>query len=333
MSLELVRAGRIEIADLHLVLGEGKTAVEAVNDLTLTIEPGELVCVLGPSGCGKSSLLGAIAGLIAPTRGSVAVDGAAVVRPGADRGLVFQQHTLLPWRSIVDNVAFGLQARGVPRRARREAAHALLGQVGLAGFERHYPAQLSGGMQQRAELARVLINEPAVLLMDEPFAALDALTRLRMQELFIELWGRRRPTVVFVTHDVDEAILLGDRLVVLGRGPGRIAAELPVELARPRGPELVSSAAFVQLRRRCLDLLRAEPPVSQTTDERGADHEERRVTLVEAGSVGVRRGAADGIGGGGAIDGTGGDGPGARRPGRAGAGSAASGGRPDAGAG
>jgi NitT/TauT family transport system ATP-binding protein len=259
MPAERLDRGRIQLQQLSVVLGTGASAVEAVRDFDLDVSSGEFLCLLGPSGCGKSTLLGAVAGFLRPASGQVLVDEVPVERPGADRGMVFQQHSLLPWRRVLDNVAFGLKARGVPRRERQAAAAEMLAAVGLAGFERHFPAQLSGGMQQRVELARVLINRPSVILMDEPFGALDAQTRLKMQELLLQIWGRVRTTILFVTHDIDEAIFLGDRVVVLTTRPGVIRAELPVKFARPRAPELLTSSSFLQLRRRCFELLREVP--------------------------------------------------------------------------
>jgi NitT/TauT family transport system ATP-binding protein len=188
--------------------------------------------------------------------------------PHPDRGLVFQQHTLFPWQRVIDNVAYGLKMKGVARNERRAQAQALLEQVGLSGFERRYPAQLSGGMQQRVEIARVLINRPRVLLMDEPFGALDALTRARMQQLLLEMWTRIRTTVVFVTHDIDEALFLADRILVMSARPGRLIEDLPLDFARPRSPALVTSAPFVALKRHCLELLHrgeAEVPLPRVT--------------------------------------------------------------------
>ena len=247
--------GRIEIDHVHMEVGDGPGRFEALHDVSLAVEPGEFVCLLGPSGCGKSTLLGALAGHLAPARGVVRVDGEAVAGPHPERGLVFQQHTLFPWLSVVDNVAFGLKMKGVARAERHARALELLAGVGLAGFESRYPAQLSGGMQQRVEIARVLINRPRVLLMDEPFGALDALTRARMQQLLLEVWAGIRTTVVFVTHDIDEALFLADRILVMSARPGRIIEDRRVDFARPRTPELLTAADFVALKRHCLHLL------------------------------------------------------------------------------
>jgi NitT/TauT family transport system ATP-binding protein len=252
-------SGRIAIERLSLQLGHGEAAFTALDDVSFDVAPGEFVCLLGPSGCGKSTLLGALAGHLAPSHGAIRVDGRPIASPSPERGLVFQHHTLLPWRSVLDNVAFGLKMQGVAKRERRIRAAELLQLVGLAGFEERYPSELSGGMQQRVELARVLINQPRVLLMDEPFGALDALTRLAMQELLLDVWARFRPTVLFVTHDIDEALFLADRLLVLGPRPGRIVETLTLPFARPRQAALSTSPDFIALKRHCLELLRGEP--------------------------------------------------------------------------
>jgi NitT/TauT family transport system ATP-binding protein len=247
--------GRINIDQLHLRVGHGAQAFEAVRDVSLRVEPGEFVCLLGPSGCGKSTLLGALAGHLRPSRGGITVDGRAIDGPHAERGLVFQHHTLFPWRKVVDNVAFGLKMQGVARAERRRRARELLALVGLEAFADHYPAQLSGGMKQRVEIARVLINHPRVMLMDEPFGALDAQTRLMMQQLLLDLWARIRTTIVFITHDIDEALFLADRVLVMSPRPGRIIEQIAVPFARPRDAALVTSPAFTDLKRRCLHLL------------------------------------------------------------------------------
>ncbi|MCW7540192.1 ABC transporter ATP-binding protein [Aquabacterium sp. A7-Y] len=253
--MRAVNLGRIEIERLSIELGRGRETFAALQDVSFQVEPGEFVCLLGPSGCGKSTLLGALAGHLAPSRGSIRVDGQPVTGPHPERGLVFQQHTLFPWQRVVDNVAFGLKMKGVARSRRREEARALLDSVGLSGFERRYPSQLSGGMQQRVEIARVLINRPRVLLMDEPFGALDALTRVKMQQLLLDVWSRIRTTVVFITHDIDEALFLADRLLVMSGRPGRIVEDLRLPFPRPRHADLLTTPEFIALKRRCLALL------------------------------------------------------------------------------
>ena len=261
-------AGHVAIEHVHMEVGDGAARFEALHDVSLAVEPGEFVCLLGPSGCGKSTLLGALAGHLAPARGAVRVDGVAVDGPHPDRGLVFQQHTLFPWQRVIDNVAFGLKMKGVARAQRHAQAHELLASVGLEGFEQRYPAELSGGMQQRVEIARVLINRPRLLLMDEPFGALDALTRSRMQQLLLDIWSRHRTTVVFVTHDIDEALFLADRLVVMSARPGRIVDDLRLDFERPRDADLVTTPRFAELKRHCLHLLHrgeADTPLPRMT--------------------------------------------------------------------
>jgi len=248
-------SGAVEILGVHMEVGAGAERFEALHDVSVSIAPGEFVCLLGPSGCGKSTLLGALAGHLAPARGELRVDGEGVRAPHPERGLVFQQHTLFPWLRVVDNVAYGLKMQGVAREERRARALELIARVGLAGFESRYPAQLSGGMQQRVEIARVLINRPRVLLMDEPFGALDALARARMQQLLLEVWADIRTTVVFVTHDIDEALFLADRLLVMSARPGRIVDDRRLDFARPRTQQLLTTPGFAALKRHCLDLL------------------------------------------------------------------------------
>jgi NitT/TauT family transport system ATP-binding protein len=247
--------GKIDIEHVHISLGEAQQAFEALHDISIKIAPGEFVCILGPSGCGKSTLLGALAGHLRPSRGNIRVDGLGIDGPHPDRGLVFQQHTLFPWKKVLQNVAFGLKMRGVGREERFSRARDLLKLVGLEGFEDSYPSQLSGGMQQRVEIARVLINDPLVMLMDEPFGALDAQTRMKMQELLLEAWSRIKTTIVFITHDIDEALFLADRILVMSPRPGKIIEELTLDFPRPRSAGLVTSARFTELKRHCLALL------------------------------------------------------------------------------
>lgn len=252
------QAGRIDAQGVSIRLGQGAQAFEAVHALDFAVEPGEFVCILGPSGCGKSTLLGALAGHLVPSAGRLHVDGRTVDGPSPERGMVFQHHTLLPWRSVLDNVAFGLKMQGQRRAQCHLRALEMLQLVGLADFAERWPKQLSGGMQQRAEIARVLINRPRLLLMDEPFGALDAQTRARMQELLLDIWTQIRTTVVFVTHDIDEALFLADRILVMSPRPGRFIEDLRLDFARPRNASLLTTQAFTHLKRHCLDLLRHE---------------------------------------------------------------------------
>jgi NitT/TauT family transport system ATP-binding protein len=224
-------------------------------ETSLEIAPGEFVCLLGPSGCGKSTLLNCIAGYVRPSAGSVLVDGEAVKEPGPDRGMVFQQYSLFPWKTIRDNIAFGPKIAG---RDSDAIANTFLEMVGLTKFAKKYPAELSGGMQQRVGIARALANYPSVLLMDEPFGALDAQTRLMMQENLLKIWSEFGITVVFVTHDVDEAIFLADRVLVMSASPGSIIADMRVTLGRPRAPDIAISPEFMQLKKQCLEQIRSE---------------------------------------------------------------------------
>jgi NitT/TauT family transport system ATP-binding protein len=259
MTLEALapNAGSIALANVAVNFGEGRQAVRAIEQLDLRIEPGEFVSILGPSGCGKSTILGAIAGFMPVSSGDVRVDAQRVAAPGPDRGFVFQQHTLFPWKTVARNVEFGLKMRGIARAQRQNTAREILTRIGLGEFLHHYPHQLSGGMQQRVALARVLVNRPRVLLMGEPFCALDAQTRLQMQEILLGLWHELHMTVVFVTHDVDEAVFLSDRVIVLTHRPGTIKREILVDLPRPRTHEVLTAPEFTQRKREALSLLLA----------------------------------------------------------------------------
>ncbi|MHA4813504.1 ABC transporter ATP-binding protein [Streptomyces aculeolatus] len=208
--------------------------VTAIGDVSFSVNEGEFVSVLGPSGCGKTTVLNIVAGFVNLTEGEVVVDGRAVSGPGPDRGVVFQSHALFPWKTVLGNVVFGLRMKGVPRAERDAKGKEFLELVGLGGFEHKYPHELSGGMQQRLGVARVLANEPAVMLMDEPFASIDAQTRRKLQEDLTRIFEKRHPTVFFVTHDVDEAVFLSDRIVVLSKRPSRVREIVTVDLPRPR---------------------------------------------------------------------------------------------------
>ena len=248
---------KIVLAGVGKVYGED---VVAIDRLSMEGSSNEIVCLLGPSGCGKSTVLNLIAGFEFPTAGTVALDGEVVKWPGPDRGVVFQEHALFPWLTVVENIGFGSKLRrgqGDPAHY-RESVHRYIDWMGLKGFERSYPKMLSGGMRQRAALARVLVNEPKVLLMDEPFAALDAQTRLSMQMLLLNVWERLRTTILFITHDIDEAVFLGDRIYVMTARPGRIKEVIPVPLDRPRTYDMVLCGAFNQTKAHIFDLIREE---------------------------------------------------------------------------
>ncbi len=227
--------------------------IHALSNVDLTITPSQIVSIVGPSGCGKSTLLRMVAGFDAPTEGSILLGDKPITAPGADRGIVFQHPQLYPWLNVFDNVVFGPRMRGVPRAAFTPSAERYIEIVGLKGFERHFPYQLSGGMRQRLQIARVLINEPSILLMDEPFGALDYQTRLEMQKLLMDLCIDIAPTVLFITHDIDEAVFISDRIYVMSARPGRIVDVLDVPLPRPRVFETTTTHdMFAQLRLRVL---------------------------------------------------------------------------------
>ncbi|MEI8303041.1 MAG: ABC transporter ATP-binding protein [Burkholderiales bacterium] len=240
--------------------GGGTLALQATS---LTVAENDFVTILGPSGCGKSTLLRIIAGLDHPTAGEVLLDGARITAPGADRGMVFQSYTLFPWLDVLDNVCFGLRERGLPRAQQREIAQGFIARVGLNGFEHHYPKQLSGGMQQRTAIARALANNPRILLMDEPFGALDHQTRELMQELLLGIWEAERKTVLFVTHDIDEAVFMAGRVVVMSARPGRIKLDRPVELAHPRHYSVKTTPAFAALKAELTECVRVEVLAAQ----------------------------------------------------------------------
>ena len=245
-------SGQIEIRDLGVSFHAGGRSVAALDRLSFTVYPGEFLSLLGTSGCGKSTVLNVIAGFIQPTQGAVFLDGRPIDAPGPDRGMVFQRHALFPWRTVWQNVEFGLRMTGIPEPNRSQRVEHFLSLVGLAGFEDRYPAELSGGMEQRVGLARVLALDSQVLLMDEPFGALDAQTRMLMQELLLDIWEQSHRTVVFVTHDVEEAVLLADRILVLTARPAHVKQEIPVTLARPRSYNVVTTPAFATIKQQAL---------------------------------------------------------------------------------
>ena len=250
--------GAVQVEGLSVAFRRQGQENRVLDSIQLGIEPGEFICLLGPSGCGKSTLLNVIAGFIKPTEGYVLVDQQPITRPGADRGFVFQQYSLLPWKTTFQNVELGLKIRGMPKSNRTELVNDYLNRVGLYKHRHSYPYQLSGGMQQRASIIRALVNSPSVLLMDEPFAALDAQTRHMMQELLLDIWDDLKTTVIFVTHDIEEAIFLGDRLCIMGVQPGHIKAEMAIQLRRPRHFDDTLSTEFVDLHRQVFECIREE---------------------------------------------------------------------------
>ncbi|MEQ9559795.1 MAG: ABC transporter ATP-binding protein [Rhodospirillales bacterium] len=252
------RGAAISVENVSILFGTGENTFLAVDRVSTEIAAGEFVCIVGPSGCGKSTLLNAIAGLEHATSGAVRVDGAVVTGPAAQRGMVFQQPALFPWKSVRENVAYGPRMAGLSNVEARQVADGLLEMVGLAAFGDKRPQTLSGGMQQRVAIARALANTPSILLMDEPFGALDAQTRAMMQENLLQIWHQVGITVVFVTHDIDEAIFLADRILVMSAGPGRFVQEITVDIERPRRPEIAIDPRFVDIKRRSLEIIRRE---------------------------------------------------------------------------
>jgi ABC-type nitrate/sulfonate/bicarbonate transport system ATPase subunit len=250
---------KLTIDDVALrFMPKGGSPVTALEGISLDVATNEFAVIVGPSGCGKSSLLRLVAGLIEPTAGTIRLDGKQVTRPGKDRGMVFQSYTLFPWLTVRENVEFGLRVGGMAADERRAVARRYIAEVGLDGFEKAYPKQLSGGMMQRVALARALANDPQILLMDEPFGALDSQTRSLMQELLLKIWEHAHKTVLFITHDIDEAILLGDHVHVMTARPGRIKEVVEIDLRRPRSVETTTTPEFITLKRHIMGLIHDE---------------------------------------------------------------------------
>jgi NitT/TauT family transport system ATP-binding protein len=249
-------APKLEVQDVYKTYPTQNGLLTVLQNINLQIYPNEFVCLVGSSGSGKSTLLKIMAGLLAPSAGRVLVDGNDVTgRPGCDRGMVFQGYTLYPWLTVAQNVAFGLQIRKIPSSEQRERVSYFLDVVGLSRFANAYPKQLSGGMKQRVAIARALANEPALLLMDEPFGALDAQTKEQMQQFLLELWERTHVTVLTITHDIEEAIYLGQRVYVMGSHPGRITREIPILLPERNNLEVKLSSEFIEIKRQIVRAL------------------------------------------------------------------------------
>jgi len=244
----------------------GGPPTEALQPVSLRVADNDFITVLGPSGCGKSTLLRIVAGLDFPTSGRVVLDGMQVTGPGPDRGMVFQSYTLFPWLTVRQNICFGLREKAMPQREQDAIAAHYIERMGLAGFEHHYPKMLSGGMQQRTAIARALANDPKILLLDEPFGALDNQTRALMQELLLGIWEAERKTVLFVTHDIEEAIFVAGRVVVMSARPGRIKAEVTVDLPHPRHYTIKTTPAFSALKARLTEEIRVEALKVATAD-------------------------------------------------------------------
>jgi NitT/TauT family transport system ATP-binding protein len=254
----VVNKGNVTVANFSLSYETIGGSVDAVSDVSIHVNAGEFVSIIGPSGCGKSTLLNAVAGFLKPTRGDIAVDGEPVGGPSADRGMVFQQYSLFPWKTVRENVEFGLKMKGIDRSQREASARTLLGLAGLLSFENQYPDSLSGGMKQRVGIIRALATGPKVLLLDEPFGSLDAQTRIIMQQILTNMWQRLKTSVLFVTHDIDESIFLSDRVYCMTARPGTIKAEIAIPLERPRHQSMMMSSEFLALRRGLMSLIREE---------------------------------------------------------------------------
>jgi NitT/TauT family transport system ATP-binding protein len=261
------RSPKVAVREVSVTFDGHGQPVAALERISLEVAAGEFLCVVGPSGSGKSTLLRVLAGLLRQTAGTVHIEAD---RPGTPlTAMVFQEHALLPWRTVLDNVTFGLENRGIERAAREARAREMLALVGLARFARQYPHQLSGGMKQRVGIARALANDPEVLLMDEPLASLDAQTRTIMQEELLRIWATLGKTVVYVTHSLEEALLLGDRVVLLTARPGRVSQVFPVDLGRPRGLEIRASPAYGALLDKIWSQLREEVVRAMAEERRG----------------------------------------------------------------
>jgi len=258
------RDGSIQMQSLTKIYDPDGEHVTAIDEIDLGIEAGEFVSLVGPSGCGKSTLLNCISGFIEPTHGQIYVDGNPIDGPGADRGVVFQENRLLPWKTVRQNINLGPKMRGEIEDGRAEE---LLSKMGIEGTGDQYPTELSGGMQQRAEIARLLANDPEIMLMDEPFSALDALTKEIMQELLLDIWEEDNRTVVFITHDVEEAIFLADRVLIMTAGPGRIKESIDVDLERPRDLDVTTTPRFNELKEQALSAIVEEARAAMESEQ------------------------------------------------------------------
>jgi NitT/TauT family transport system ATP-binding protein len=248
----------------------GSRATQVIDDISFRTTEGEFLCILGPSGCGKTTLLKIIAGLIDPSSGDIIYSGNNT--DGPNNSMVFQEHGVFPWMNVIDNVAFGLEMRGISRKERYVQSLDFLKRVGLAQYATRNPHELSVGMRQRIAIARAFVNNPAILLMDEPFGSLDAQTRLILQDELLKIWSERKKTVIFVTHDIDEAILLGDRVLVMTRGPGKIREVITVGISRPRNLQMESTQEFVDIRMKIWNSIRSEVEQSMTGDRYETEH-------------------------------------------------------------
>ncbi|WP_183028405.1 ABC transporter ATP-binding protein [Variovorax sp. UMC13] len=263
MEHDLMSRNQLSIQGVSRVFeGTKGQRTQALQPIDFEVKENDFVTILGPSGCGKSTLLRIVAGLDFPTTGQVLLDGERIEGPGADRGVVFQSYTLFPWLTIAQNIRFGLRERGMSEAQQKERSDFFIAKVGLRGFENHFPKQLSGGMQQRTAIARALANDPKMLLLDEPFGALDNQTRVLMQELLLGIWESAQKTVLFVTHDIDEAIFMANRVAVFSARPGRIKTEIAVDFPHPRHYTIKTSPEFMAIKAQLTEEIRAESMAS-----------------------------------------------------------------------
>lgn len=249
-------ASKISIKEISKIYPGKEQDFVALKQVSLSVLPNEFVSIVGPSGCGKSTLLKLVAGLEESTEGKIWVDGKEVMGPGADRGMVFQSYTLFPWLTVVENIVFGLKLKGVPPAERKEIVDKYLELIKLTEFRNRYPKELSGGMKQRVAIARALANNPSVLLMDEPFGALDPQTKVSMQEMLIDIWRKEKTTIVFITHDIEEAIFLSQHVYVMQKAPGRIVKKINVPLPTERISEIKDTHQFIELKKQIVSLLK-----------------------------------------------------------------------------
>lgn len=249
--------GHILVKNLTVVYGARKPVV-AIKNLSFEVKAGEFVSIVGPSGCGKSTTLNVIGGFVKPSGGEVFLKAKRITSPGSDRGVVFQNYELFPWKTVFQNIEFGPKMNGMKKDARRKLVEEYIRQIRLRGFEKKFPFELSSGMAQRVALARVLINNPIVLLLDEPFGSLDAQTRITMEELLLKILDSNRKTVIFVTHDIEEAIFLSDRIIVMTASPGRVKTELKIPLERPRTYEIIATPEFSKIKLEIHSLIKEE---------------------------------------------------------------------------
>jgi len=240
---------KLEVKNLSRVFSNNQKNTQALKDVNFTINEGEFVAIVGPSGCGKTALINLIAGFEQPTKGRIVMNGKLIKSPGADRGVVFQKYTCFPWQTVQKNVEFGLKVLGTSKKEREKIAQQYIKTVGLSGFENEYPKNLSGGMKQRVALARSLATNPEILLMDEPFSALDTQTKRFMQDLLLQIWKKTKKTILFVTHDVEEAVFMADRVIIMSARPGTIKREVKVRLERPRNIKIEYSSEYISLKK------------------------------------------------------------------------------------